>query len=68
LQGTDPVSSKFPHDGLVRQVDYIWYASGSLDVVGVAETAPETNIQEGIPNAIYPSDHVSTKAMLSFKG
>lgn len=67
VTGKEPMTSKFPHDGVVRQVDYIWYSSGSLDVLGVAETAPATDIEQGIPNAIYPSDHVSTKAVLAFR-
>lgn len=65
-QGEDPKSSKFPHDGGVRAVDYIVYTSHSLALLGVHRTAPESDIQQGIPSAVYPSDHVSTKATLGF--
>jgi mRNA deadenylase 3'-5' endonuclease subunit Ccr4 len=50
-------------------VDYIFYSANSLDVRGILEVAAESVITEtgGIPDATFPSDHVSIKSILSFK-
>ena len=50
-------------------VDYIFYSANSLDVRGILEVAAESFITEtgGIPDATFPSDHVSIKSILSFE-
>lgn len=64
--GEDPKSSKFPHDGGVRAVDYIWVACPRLALLGVLRTAPEAVLRGGIPSRTFPSDHLSTRATLAF--
>lgn len=50
-------------------VDYVFFSSNCLDNVGVLEVPSEEAITEtgGIPNEIFPSDHVSIKATFSFR-
>ena len=50
-------------------VDYIFYSANSLDVRGILEVAAESVVTGtgGIPDATFPSDHVSIKSILSFK-
>lgn len=67
ITGSDPLSSCFPHDNVVRAVDYQWYSSSAIVPLGVLQTADASLISAGIPNAIFPSDHLSTKARFTFK-
>ena len=55
--------------GMCACVDYQFYSSSSLDAVGVLQTAAKDRIMEtgGTPNCYFPSDHVSLKAVFSFK-
>jgi mRNA deadenylase 3'-5' endonuclease subunit Ccr4 len=48
-------------------VDYIWFSGNSLDVKGVMETVDADKIKDGVPNVIFPSDHLSLKAVFGFK-
>jgi len=48
-------------------VDYIWYSSVSLDVLGVLKVVDQQLIESGLPTAVFPSDHVSVKASFAFK-
>lgn len=67
-QGADPVITSY-NRVMCACVDYIFYSSSSLDAVGVLETASKDKIMEtgGTPNCYFPSDHVSIKAVFSFK-
>ncbi|KAL4233560.1 hypothetical protein ACF0H5_008240 [Mactra antiquata] len=67
-QGVEPDVSSF-NRVMCHCVDYIFYSSMSLDNVGVLQLASKEKITEtgGIPNCYFPSDHVSIKAVLSFK-
>jgi len=53
---------------MLAAVDYIFYSAGSLETVGVLQTATPEQITGtgGIPDHTFPSDHVSIKAVLSF--
>ncbi|XP_062578492.1 uncharacterized protein LOC134240412 [Saccostrea cucullata] len=67
-QGREPRLTSFQK--LMRAaVDYIFFSSNCLDNVGVLEVAPEEAITQtgGIPDQIFPSDHVSIKATFSFR-
>lgn len=66
-QGREPLTSRFHVDGVLRSVDYVWFSGNTLQVKGVMETVDEENIKDGIPNAVFPSDHLSLKAVFSFK-
>lgn len=65
ILGKEPLTSRF-HDGVVRSVDYVWFSGNTLQVKGVMETVDEENIKGGVPNAIFPSDHLSLKVVFSF--
>lgn len=65
--GKEPLTSRFKCDGIIRSVDYIWFSSSSLEVKGVMETVDADKIKDGVPNAIFPSDHLSLKAVFGFK-
>ncbi|KAK3592339.1 hypothetical protein CHS0354_021673 [Potamilus streckersoni] len=67
-QGEEPKISSY-NKVMCACVDYIFYSSSSLDNVGVYKLADPEKIREtgGTPNQFFPSDHVSLKAVLSFK-
>lgn len=65
--GNEPLTSRFNCDGIVRSVDYIWFSGNSLDVMGVMETVDADKIKGGVPNVLFPSDHLSLKAVFGFK-
>lgn len=67
ITGSEPMSSCFPHDSVVRAVDYQWYSSTAVVPLGVLQSVDPSLIAAGIPNAIFPSDHLSTKARYTFK-
>ena len=66
-QDAEPMTSRFAFDSVVRAVDYIWFSSVSLDVLGVLKVVDPKSIQPGVPNSVFPSDHVSLKTCLAFK-
>ena len=66
-QGEEPISSRFPHDGKERSVDFQWFASSSLESVGVLKLVSASHIEGGVPNTTFPSDHLSTKGVFAFK-
>jgi len=51
----------------VQAVDYIWFSSVSLDVLGVLKVVDPQLIEPGLPTDVFPSDHVSIKAGFAFK-
>jgi len=53
--------------GQVQAVDYIWFSSVSLDVLGVLKVVEPQLIEAGVPSDVFPSDHVSVKASFAFK-
>ncbi|XP_062610899.1 uncharacterized protein LOC134272714 [Saccostrea cucullata] len=63
-QGREPHLTTFR-----KAVDYVFFSSNCLDNVGVLEVAPEEAITQtgGIPDQMFPSDHVSIKAAFSFR-
>ncbi|XP_060577975.1 myb-like protein X isoform X2 [Ruditapes philippinarum] len=67
-QGYEPEISSY-NRVMCDTVDYIFYSSVSLENVGVLQTASKERVMEtgGIPNRFFPSDHISIKAVLSFK-
>ncbi|KAL3881673.1 hypothetical protein ACJMK2_028083 [Sinanodonta woodiana] len=67
-QGEEPKISSY-NKVMCACVDYIFYSSSSLDNVGVYKLANPEKIREtgGTPNQFFPSDHMSLKAVLSFK-
>ena len=67
FQGKEPTSSCFPADSKCRAVDYIWYSTGTLKVSGVLKAPAAKHIEGGIPNDVFPSDHLSLKAILAFQ-
>ncbi|XP_014781402.1 mucin-17 [Octopus bimaculoides] len=50
-------------------LDYVFYSSTSLEAVGVLQVPSKQNVLDCkfIPNRIFPSDHLSLKAVLAFK-
>lgn len=50
-------------------VDYVFFSSNCLDNVGVLGLPSDEAITQtgGIPNEVFPSDHVSIKAVFSFR-
>ena len=65
LQGREPITGQFAGD--VHSVDYIWFSSVSLDVLGVLKVIEPQLNETGLPSAIYHSDHMSIKAGFAFK-
>lgn len=68
VQGTEPAlttMTKNTHECL----DYVFYSSTSLEAVGVLQVPGKQNVLDCkfIPNRIFPSDHLSLKAVLAFK-
>jgi len=53
--------------GHLHAVDYIWFSSVSLEVLGVLKVVDPALITSGLPTATFPSDHVSVKASFVFK-
>jgi len=53
--------------GHLQPVDYIWFSSVSLDVLGVLKVVDPQFIEAGVPSDVFPSDHVSVKASFAFK-
>ena len=53
--------------GQLHAVDYIWFSSVSLDVLGVLKVVDPQLMESGLPTATFPSDHVSVKASFAFK-
>ncbi|KAJ8315192.1 hypothetical protein KUTeg_007342 [Tegillarca granosa] len=66
--GCEPDITSY-NEVMCATVDYQFYSMGCLDNVGVLETAAEDEVMKtgGIPNKIFPSDHISLKATYSFK-
>lgn len=66
--GCEPDISSY-NGVMCATVDYQFFSMGCLDNVGVLETAAEDEVMKtgGIPNKIFPSDHISLKAKYSFK-
>jgi len=48
-------------------VDYIWFSSVSLNVLGVLKVVDAQLNNGGLPSAVFPSDHMSVKASFAFK-
>ncbi|XP_029649667.1 mucin-17 [Octopus sinensis] len=50
-------------------LDYVFYSSTSLEAVGVLQVPGKQSVLDCkfIPNRIFPSDHLSLKAVLAFK-
>lgn len=50
-------------------LDYVFYSSSSLEAVGVLQVPDKQSVLDCkfIPNRIFPSDHLSLKAVLAFK-
>ena len=61
------MTSRFAFDGKVRAVDYIFASSVSLDVAGVLKVVDSKLLEPGVPSRVFPSDHVSLKAVVAFK-
>jgi len=53
--------------GGLHSVDYIWFSSVSLDVLGVLKVVDPQLNEDGLPTAVFHSDHVSIKASFAFK-
>lgn len=68
FQGKEPKLTSY-HTSMKAAVDYVFFSSNCLDNVGVLALPPEGAITQtgGIPNEIFPSDHVSIKAVFSFR-
>ncbi|XP_033740793.1 muscle M-line assembly protein unc-89-like [Pecten maximus] len=66
-QGCEPSVTSY-NRVMLAAVDYIFYCGSNLHNVGVLETAKEGNIKAtgGIPDRLFPSDHVSIKAVFAF--
>ncbi|XP_064595309.1 fibrous sheath CABYR-binding protein-like [Liolophura sinensis] len=69
VQGAEPNCTALVNPIFRRCLDYIFYSSNSLDTVGVLKVASEEDItaNTALPSEIFPSDHLSLKAVLSFK-
>jgi mRNA deadenylase 3'-5' endonuclease subunit Ccr4 len=65
--GEEPLTSRYAADARVLPLDYIWFSSVSLDVLGVLKVVDRELIESGIPTAVFPSDHLSIKARFAFK-
>jgi len=65
LQGCEPITGFFAGD--LHAVDYIWFSSVSLDVLGVLKVVDPPPNEGGLPTATFPSDHMSIKASFAFK-
>jgi len=65
LQGSEPVTSC--HGDELSMLDYIWFSSVSLNVLGVLKVVDSHLMESGLPSATFPSDHVSIKASFAFK-
>ena len=68
FQGAEPDITSY-NRVMCACVDYLFYSSSSLDNVGILQTASKDKIMEtgGTPNCYFPSDHVSMKAVFSFR-
>lgn len=71
--GTEPAFTNYEtyvgkYDLFVYCLDYIWYSSKSISVLGVLKTVSEEQVKPlvALPNTVFPSDHVSVKAWFSF--
>ncbi|XP_021377441.1 uncharacterized protein LOC110465734 isoform X1 [Mizuhopecten yessoensis] len=66
-QGCEPVVTSF-NRVMLAAVDYIFYCGSNLHNVGVLQTANEEHIKAtgGIPDQLFPSDHISLKAVFAF--
>lgn len=63
----EPHTTRYPHNGSVKQVDFVWYSGNTMEAAGVLQTVAQDQIAAGIPNAFFPSDHISLKADLVLK-
>ena len=59
------MTSRFASE--LHAVDYIFFSSVSLDVLGVLKAVDPQLLEAGLPSAVFPSDHVSVKASFAFK-
>ena len=66
LQGVEPHTTRYPHNGWVKPVDFVWFSGNTLDTTGVLQCVSQDQLSQ-IPNAFFPSDHVSVKTDLVFK-
>lgn len=62
-----PFTNYTPH--FQGMIDYIWYASNTLQVTGLLGKIDEEYLRRvpGFPNAHYPSDHIALMSELVFK-
>ncbi|XP_022293286.2 uncharacterized protein LOC111103940 [Crassostrea virginica] len=67
-QGREPKITSY-HNSMKAAVDYVFFSSNCLDNVGVLGLPSDEAIAQtgGIPNEVFPSDHVSIKAVFSFR-
>uniref|UniRef100_UPI00398E62A2 2',5'-phosphodiesterase 12-like n=1 Tax=Pristiophorus japonicus TaxID=55135 RepID=UPI00398E62A2 len=73
VEGTEPVFTNYEDcDGtgniLICSLDYIWFNSHNLDVTAVLKTVSEEQVKplHALPNAVFPSDHISLQAWFMF--
>ncbi|XP_069129852.1 nucleolar and coiled-body phosphoprotein 1-like isoform X2 [Argopecten irradians] len=66
-QGCEPSVTSY-NRVMLAAVDYIFYCGSNLHNVGVLETAHQDHIKAtgGIPDRLFPSDHVSLKGVFAF--
>jgi len=67
LLGDDSFVTQVTSKGELKGVDYIWASQSTLGVLNVVKTPDPALISKGIPNLIFPSDHISVKSSLYFK-
>ena len=48
-------------------IDHIFYTKKDFDVVSLLEMPHKTDVEDYLPNQIYPSDHLRIEAVLRFK-
>lgn len=68
LKGNEPALTTLTKN--TREcLDYVFYSSTSLEAVGVLQVPGKQSVLDCkfIPNRIFPSDHLSLKAVLAFK-
>ncbi|KAK9472540.1 Nocturnin [Dipodascopsis tothii] len=55
--------------GFTGVIDYIWYSTNTLDVIGVMGEPDKEYMDKvvGFPNAHFPSDHISLLSQFQFK-
>ena len=56
--------TKGHHGGVI---DHIYYTDKHFDVVSLLELPKKEYVEEGLPNALFPSDHLRIEAVLRLK-